>query len=453
MEKTAPVAALSDDSFLSILEQYQNSDKFWIAFSGGMDSSVLLHLFYTNKKKIKHDMEVVYVDHGLQAEAADWAKFCQEQCKQYDIPFTQLEINESCPKGESVEAWAREKRYKLIENLMEENDVLFTGHHQDDQVETFFLQAFRGAGPRGLASMPSIKKKNNTFLARPLLNFSRKELARYAEEHKLSWQDDKSNVDERYDRNYFRHKLAPVIEERWPAYRETFSRLISHQKETKVLLDELAEEDIKAAKITESSGLDVRVIKTLSHARQKNLLFVWLEQLGLQAPGSRNIEKVISDIVYSEIEKSPCVNWGDVEIRRFKNIIYAQTVMSEVDNNLEYQFQPENSLSLFEEMLVAKEEQGKGISKSRIKGNELIVRFRKGGEKIKPNSSTQNKTIKKLFQERSVLPWYRDRIPLIYVNDELAAIPGFCVANKFMAEKDEASWDIQWSGFSKAIQT
>ena len=450
MGKTA--STLSADSFLSVLQELDNVNKFWLAYSGGMDSSVLLHLFYLNKEKIKHQIEVLYVNHGLQQEADDWADFCQKQCEDYDFSFTELKISESCPKGESVEAWAREKRYQLIEDIMKPKDVLFSGHHKDDQVETFFLHALRGAGARGLSAMPLIKKKKDTFYARPLLIYSREDIKHYANEHDLIWQEDKSNSDSRYDRNYFRHKLSPIIEDRWPAYRETINRLIEHQKETRLLLDELAIEDINSAKHDNETSLDINIIKTLSKARQKNLLFVWLEQLGLQIPGSRHIEKIISDIIHSDLDKSPCVNWADVEIRRYKNTLYALKKLQDYDVDTEFKWQPESILNIFEETLMAKQGKGIGISQNKINEDNFIIRFRKGGEKIKPDNASHSKTVKQLFQERSVLPWYRNKIPLIYVNDELVAIPGFCVDKKYMAEKDEASWDIHWSGFDKAIQ-
>jgi tRNA(Ile)-lysidine synthase len=450
MGKTA--STLCNDNFLSFLQGFGSANKFWLAYSGGMDSSVLLHLFYSNKEKIKLQIEVLYVNHGLQSEADDWAVFCQKQCEDYDFPFTELKISDSCPKGESVEAWAREKRYQLIDDIMQPNDVLFSGHHKDDQVETFFLQALRGAGPRGLSAMPLIKKKKDTFYARPLLNYSREEIKQYASEHDLNWQDDKSNSDSRYDRNYFRHKLSPIIESRWPAYRDTINRLIEHQKETRLMLDELAVEDINNAKRDNEFSLDINIIKTLSQARQKNLMFAWLEQLNLQIPGSRHIEKIISDIINSDLEKSPCVNWADVEIRRYKNTLYAFKKMQDYDVDTEFKWQPESILNIFEETLIAKPAKGIGLSQDKVDKNNFIVRFRKGGEKIKPDNASHSKTVKQLFQERSVLPWYRDKFPLVYINDELAAIPGFCVDKKYRAENDEPSWEIHWSGFDKAIQ-
>jgi len=450
MRKTA--LTLSSDSFLSILSELDKANKFWLAYSGGMDSSVLLHLFYLNIDKIKHQIEVLYVNHGLQLEANDWAVSCQKQCEKYDFPFTELKISESCPKGESVEAWAREKRYQLTEDIMNPGDVLFSGHHKDDQVETFFLQVLRGAGPRGLSAMPLIKKKKDTFFVRPLLNYSREEIKHYANQYGLNWQEDKSNSDSRYDRNYFRHKLSPIIENRWPAYRETINRVIRHQKETKLLLDEFAIEDINSARHDNGLSLNINRIKMLSEARQKNLLFVWLEQLDLQIPGSRHIEKIISDIINSDLDKSPCVNWADVEIRRYKNTLYALKAIQNYDVDTEFEWQPKCILNIFEETLMAKQTIGVGISKNKVSGTNFIIRFRKGGEKIKPGNSFHSKTLKQLFQERSVLPWYRNKIPLVYINDELAAIPGFCVDKKYMAREGEASWELHWSGFDKAIQ-
>ncbi len=452
MKKSAATTSLSKESFLSDLNQFSTSEKFWIACSGGMDSSVLLHLFYSSKNKINQDIEVIYVNHGLQEEANDWAVFCEKQSLQYDIPFIQLQVTEGCPKGSSVEAWAREKRYSLIEDVMNKNDVLFTAHHQDDQVETFFLQALRGAGPRGLASMPLVKKYAKALHARPLLKYSRSDLKHYAEENNIIWQNDKSNLDVRYDRNYFRHKLIPVIEQRWPAYKETISRLIKNQNESRILLDEIAKDDIKLAQHKNTRSLDLDVVQKLSTERQKNLIFVWLKEMNLNSPGSKNIDQIVSDIIYSATDKSPCVNWESVEVRRYKNLLYASEMISEHNVNIEYTWKPENVLNISDETLIAISEYGKGISKLKTENADFVVRYRQGGEKIRPDNLSHSKTVKQLFQEESVLPWLRDRIPLIYINGDLAVIPGFCIDENYSADKNESSWDIHWSGYENVVQ-
>jgi tRNA(Ile)-lysidine synthase len=452
MKETASTTSLSKDNFLSKINNFPGSRKYWIAFSGGMDSSVLLHLFYLNKDEIKQDIEVLYVNHGLQKESSKWGDFCEEQCRLYGLTFTQLLIKEDCPKGVSVEAWAREKRYSIIEEVMNESDVLFTAHHQDDQVETFFMQALRGAGARGLASMPIVKLVNDVFHSRPLLNYSREILQRFAEENNLIWQDDESNMDCRYDRNYIRHKIIPVVEERWPSYRETISRLINHQQEYKVLLDDLASNDLDHTQHNESMVLDLEKIKCLSDERQKNLILYWLSKSKLDLPGSRNLAQIILDIICSPVDKSPCVTWKNTEVRRYKNLLYASKKTQEHDITVELTWKPEQALNVLNETLTAKPGNGKGISKLKTKDADFVIRYRRGGEKIHPNNMEHLKTVKQLFQEKSVIPWLRDRIPLVYINEKLAVIPGFCVDKSFSANLDEPSWDICWSGFDSVVQ-
>lgn len=443
---------LSIENFLSILNSYPASGKYWIACSGGMDSCVLLHLFYSCKSKIKQPLEVVYVNHGLQEEGEGWGKFCKELCLQYEIAFLRIDINENCPKGKSIEEWARDKRYSLIAERMEEKDILFTAHHQDDQVETFFLQALRGAGPRGLVSMPIFKKYANGFHARPLLHIPRSKIKNYAIDNKLSWYDDKSNTDTRYDRNYLRKNVLPVVESRWPAFRESISRLINHQKEYKTLLDEVAQEDLKHTLNTKSGCLNINNVRELSIERQKNLIFIWLGTLKLNPPASKHMDNIITELINIDTDKAPCVNWNNVEVRRYKNFLYSSKTLTEHDVYTKYNWDLKKPITILDETLTPNSIMGRGISKKKITDASIMIRYRQGGEKVRPDNLKHSKTVKQLFQERGVLPWLRDRIPLVYVNDKLAVIPGFCVDEAFSAENNEPSIDIQWSGYDKVIQ-
>lgn len=452
MNKSASTTQLSENSILSELNQFPDSRKFWIAFSGGLDSCVLLHLFYMNKKNINQSIEAIYVNHGLQQEAEDWGEFCKKQCDEYGIAFSQVKISKPHDKGTSIEEWARQERYALINEGMNEKEVLFTAHHQDDQVETFFLQALRGAGTRGLSSMPMVKQYDNKYHARLLLSYSRESLLNYAKENKLAWCEDKSNADTRYDRNYFRHKLTPLIEGRWPAYRETISRLINHQNETRQMLDEIASSDLELASLESPYCLNLNVIKKISIARQKNLIFKWLKEVDFKTPASKNMNKIISDVIDSTAEKSPCVNWQDVEVRRYKDVLYTAKAMAKHDVLTEYQWKPEKALSLLGEELIANSAQGLGISKTKTQGANFIVRYRSGGETIRPENTSQTKTVKQLFQEKSVLPWMRDRIPLVFIDGELAVIPGICIDERYSATVDEPSWDIHWTASERVIQ-
>lgn len=438
----------------SILDSFPQAKKMWIACSGGMDSCVLLHLIHSHKQKIKQNLElqVVYVNHGLQAEGAKWGEFCKAQSSAYDIPFLQLDISEALPKGISVEAWARDRRYSMIADVMQKDDLLLTAHHQDDQVETFFLQALRGVGPRGLASMPANKVFAKGYHVRPLLNFTRSELFLYANENDLIWNEDPSNSETRYDRNYLRHNILSDIEKQWPAYRKTITRLIKNQQETKTLLSEIGQVDLENTLSNDRCCLRLDKLKKLSLVRQKNLIYSWLHDRRLATPDSKHMNHIISDIVNSASESSPCVNWKDVEIRRYRNLLYiCKRKKQELENNSQ-DWNISEPLYLMGEELVAKSSVGTGLSKEKLKGAKILIRYREGGEKIKPQNRSHSKTLKQLFQERAVLPWMRDSYPLIYVDDSLAAVPGLCIDENYIAKTNEESWELSWSGYTKAVQ-
>ncbi len=443
---------LTFNALLQVLQSYPFCEKYWLAYSGGMDSSVLLHLFFTSVDQINVPIEVVYVDHGLTANSHHWGNFCKQQCQDYGFDFTQIEITEPCPKSRSVEEWARVKRYQLIADKMAESDLLFTAHHQDDQVETFFLQALRGSGARGLACMPTIKKFIRGFHARPLLKIPRTELQHYAHQHDLKWCIDESNADWRYSRNYIRQHVLPQIQMRYPAYRHTVTRLISHQQEYRLLLDELAQQDLAAALQLENMSLQIDVVQTYSIVRQKNLVMAWLAVQQLAMPNSKNLERMMTQLIAAETTKSLAVNWADVTVKRYKNKLYAFKLFKEHDVNTKYDWTLVEPIKILGETLSAIATVGAGLSKKKIENKKIIVCHRVGGEKIYLKYQSHSKTVKQLFQERQVLPWYRNRVPLLYIDDVLIAIPGFCVDKRFCAKGSEPSWQIVWSGYGQAIQ-
>ncbi len=452
MTKSMSTEQIVRNNFDRILNAFPHAKKIWIACSGGMDSSVLLHLVYQNKNKIKQKINVVYVNHGLQENSIEWGKFCKIKSEKYGLDFRQLDIKENIPDGVSIEAWARELRYALIAELIEEDDFLFTGHHQDDQVETFFLQALRGGGPKGLASMPICKSFAGGIHARPLLEVNRSQLLSYANENNLNWREDASNADEKYDRNYLRKDILPEIEHRWPAYRETIQRLIRHQQDCALLLQEIGLEDLKLALNEDTASLQLDALKMLSIHRQKNLIFTWLKELQLASPTSRHIDHIFSDLINTENENMPCVNWKDVEIRRYRRMLYASKVISKDNVKNEYNWDITKPLRIMDEVLIAKSNVGLGLSKEKIKDSCIVIKYRQGGEKIRPHNKSHSISVKQLFQESGVLPWVRDRYPLIYIDNELALIPGLCVDKNYSANNQESSFQIEWSGYEKAIQ-
>ena len=433
-------------------KKFDNSNHIVIAYSGGIDSSVLLNIMCANKEHLKQSIEVIHVNHGLHEKSSNWEDFCKKECEKYKVTFKSIKIQEDCPKENSVEAWARNMRYKLISKHVKKNDILITAHHKDDQVETFFLQLLRGSGVHGLASMPVIKEFKNGFHVRPFLSFQRNEITKYAKENNISWIDDETNLDINYQRNFLRHNVLPTIDANWLSYRESILRVISHQADSMKIHNEIAQLDMEKISCNDTSNLHVGLIKELSEERKKNLIFFWLKNLNLETPSSKHMKQIISALINSDQQKSPCVNWGNTEVRRYKKFLYASNIVDNHESDIEITWDINSPLMIEGETLTTIESQGKGLSKECIKDANIIIRYRHGGEKIYTNSLSQSKSIKQLFQERSVLPWLRNKIPLIYINDELAVVPGFCVGRKFSADKNESSLDILWSGYNKVIQ-
>jgi len=326
-----------------------------------------------------------------------------------------------------------------------------TAHHKDDQAETLLLQLFRGAGPKGLSAMPEIRRFGAGWLARPLLQFSRCQLEEYARVNNLNWIDDESNCDLSYDRNYLRHKIIPVINKRWVNLNDTLSRAASHQVEAVILQDELALIDIQSCSLENNNSLAVFKIIKLSQTRQKNVVRYWLRALQLPVPDAKILNHILMDVIQSKRDSVPCVSWPGAEIRRYRNTLFAIKPLPKHDSHQTIQWMLEKPCPIIHGSLIAESSKGNGISKEAIINNNIEIRYRLGGERIKPAGHKHARELKKLFQENGVVPWFRDRIPLLFINGQLAAVPGLWIEEKFNAGEKEACWQITWTGLDEVI--
>jgi len=418
---------------------------YWIAFSGGMDSHVLLHAMSIVKDSLNIDLRAVHVDHGLQAESEGWRRHCDAVCQQLNIPLTLLEADASAAKGESPEAAARDARYAAFAKLLGENEVLLTAQHSRDQAETLFLQLLRGAGPRGMAAMPKLTSLGRGYLCRPLLNVSYPVLENYASEQTLKWIEDPSNQEYCFDRNRLRHDVLPRLRERWPSLDATASRVAAQQAEAQQLLVELAEQD-SAGLVDAVGSLDMLGVAELTMARQRNVLRHWLTQQEMNLPSSRQLAQLQKDMFTAATDRNPCVSWSGVEVRRYRDRLYAMNPLAEVDSSLRFVWQPGQALVLprFAGTLLSHQVVGHGIALETHENKQFELRFRHGGENCRPQGKAHHTSLKKLFQKAGIPPWQRHRTPLIYVDDELAAIPGLCICEPFVATGNMTGFELDW---------
>lgn len=432
------------DCLRSGLARIPESQRLWIAYSGGLDSQVLLHALAALSEG-KHRLQAIHVNHGWHPHAQQWAQRCMQECDGLGISCQIVEVNAQAQKGQSLEALARTVRYEAFAKIMGVGDYLFTAHQQDDQAETLLLQLFRGAGVKGLAAMPEITAFAEGFHVRPLLKFTRKELQAYAEQQGLQWIEDVSNTDRRFDRNYIRHELLPVIQKRWPAAATTLTRSARHCAEAAELIEMVAERDLQKCVGVHAHTLSIPLIKKLTPPRLHNLLRFWLQSCDFAVPSEAQLQQIKDDVLLSRNDACPVVSWDRVEIRRYQNTLYALD-----QNNIHRVTLSTMRWNDLQKPLVlsgvgtlrAILTQGKGIRSSAISDpTKISVRFRQSGERFQPAGRQGSHPLKKLFQEWRIPPWQRDHIPLLYYQDQLIAVVGFAISAQFIAAPQEESWE------------
>lgn len=437
---------LTANRLLDNLKQLPPADHAHVAFSGGLDSCVLLHLLVSIRHELPWTLQAIHVHHGLQAEADRWQVHCETVCAAYDIPLKTFRLKLNPVAGESLEAAAREARYGAMAGQMESGDLLLTAQHRDDQAETLLLQLLRGGGPAGLAAMPAISRFDPGWLARPLLDISRDALDAYAAHHQLEWQEDPSNKDLRFDRNYIRHEVMPLLKSRWPAASTTLSRAARFSGELLNLANEEATSDLAAVRQQEESGLSIPALQELSSVRQRNLLRHWLLISGVPTPHSKKLARIEREVVNGRSDTNPLVAWGGWQIRRFRDVLLLDRVTADEAVPATLSWDDKRQLQLPAGLGRLYTEPGEGgISVGRWSEARIEVRFRTGGECCLPAGQAHHRPLKKLFQEWGVPPWERSRLPLIYLDGELAAIPERLACQPFAALPGEPSIRVRWS--------
>ncbi|WP_353570005.1 tRNA lysidine(34) synthetase TilS [Candidatus Albibeggiatoa sp. nov. BB20] len=417
------------------LSQFPATQHIWIAYSGGVDSHVLLHLLAQQVPTTT--LHAIHVHHGLQAQADDWAQHCSQICQQLDIDFHLVHVQIDVDSGQSIEALAREARYQAIQKSISADDVVLTAQHADDQAETLLLQLFRGAGVAGLSAMPSLIQFGQGWLGRPFLTCSRQDILNYAETHQLQWVEDGSNQDRRFARNFLRHEMLPKLTQRWPQITPILGRVAQHQAEANQLLNELAEHDLQTC-LSSQQGLNIETLQILSEARQRNVIRYWLKSKKFIMPSSLHLQQILSECIQAKSDAQPLIKWANVEVRRYQNILFSMPALPKIPETQAFDWHPKQILNLPLGQLKANSVANVGLF---IQG-EIQVRFRQGGEKLYLRG--HSRSVKKLLQQSQIPPWLRPFIPLIYIDNQLVAIPHLGIDQHFQAKQGQQGWQCEW---------
>ena len=455
------------------LIQHPMSTSWVVGLSGGLDSVVLLHALSritisgtdrTNPSQsdVKHiipkrtgihsiasplrkcdkNLRAIHINHNLQPEASEWANFCGALCHSLNISLTIKTIDAQAKAGESPEVAARDARYTCLAQCLKTNEVLCIAHHQDDQAETLLLQLLRGAGLKGLSAMPFKKSFADSQLLRPLLNTPRKSLERYAKEHDLNWIDDPSNANQRYDRNFIRHAILPKLQERWPSVNKTLSRTSQHMQAAVNTIDQHIASYLKP-NTWQQTKLPLHVFNNVTHSTQQYILRHWLQYHDKPIPTHTGINIILSEVIHASIDAQPKYTWNNSTLRRYQGYLYLLN-LSDLSNPL-----PENliwdlrqSLVLPQGILTANKVKGQGITCHQLRSIVFKVQCRQAGERFHPATRGGSHPLKKLMQEWQIPPWERDHYPLLYLENQLIAVPNYAIANGMEAKAEEEGWVV-----------
>ncbi len=418
-----------------LLKTLPPASQYIVAFSGGMDSQVLLHALAAIRTELAAPIHAVHVHHGLQDSADEWALFCEQSATALDVGYTRLRVSVDANHPDGLEAAARHARYQALADWLPHAAILLTAHHQRDQAETLLLQLLRGAGPRGLSAMPTEKSFGNGTLLRPLLDMPYAHLQAYAEQFELDWVDDPSNDNPRFDRNLLRHSLMPLMRERWQGLDQVLARVSRHQTSATRLMDDMARIDLKGARGASPNTLSVHALLGLPPYRRDNLLRFWFHSRGMRLPSEAVMQRLTPELLEAREDAMPIVEWDGAELRRFQDDVYLLPVLDAVPHGWQQPL-PEKSMPLPAGGSISVESDcGKGIDAQLLAQGSWHIRYRQGGERIKPAGHPHTRTLKQLLQENAVPPWVRERMPLVYCQDQLVAVAQLWVAEGFQAAR------------------
>ena len=425
-----------------------------VAYSGGVDSHVLLHCC----KQLDIRVRAVHVHHGLQSVADYWVTHCQEICQAMEIPLDVLYVDASPRRGQSPEEAARSARYQALKENMKSGECLLTAQHRDDQAETILLQLLRTASSAGLAAMPASRDFGDGLHLRPLLDFSRSDIESFADEQQLHWIEDPSNNDIAFDRNYLRFTIMPLLQERWPEVVPQMVTVARLQSNNLRVLDDMAAIDLASVSAVSRprfqlfsydiiSMLSLESLRQLSSARLLNLLRYWVTQT-VGMPTRNLLSEIERGLVHSQDDANPLIEFSGFQFRKYQAVLYLlrakQRQADSHSNSSVTSWQPSSTpVATFGglQLRIIKRE-GAGVKPSLI-DKQFTLRFRQGGERFHPSNRNHSQSLKKLLQEAGVPPWERDAIPLLYDDGELVAVIGYWVAKACCAGSDETGWDIE----------
>jgi len=418
-----------------VLQAQLRDKKYLCAYSGGLDSSVLLHAV---SKMSGITLRAIHIHHGLHADADTWAEQCVAFCRALDIQIDVIKVDVKKNAGRGIEAAARSARYLAIANHIQADEVLLTAHHRLDQAETVLLRLLRGSGSQGLAAMRASSWAHGFKHKRPLLSVSKAELQAYAKCENLNWIEDPSNNKTDYDRNYLRHEIVPLLEQRWPQAITALSRSAELLAEEHQCLREQSTIFLAMLQGIDERALTVSGLMQYSKPWRAQILRAWTESLSTPPLPANILQEIEQALLTASSDTTAQVQWSGTQIMRWRDCLYLLETRIEMPNDWRHVWVDALPLTL-----PYGEQWGFdcGLNPAALPaliqnnfGGDLSVGFRQAGEKILLKNREQHSSLKNCLQELGVPPWERSRLPvLLTVSGECLAVGDVLLSARFEA--------------------
>ena len=437
--------AFSGERLLESLARLPQPRRYWVGFSGGADSTALLQALHENREHLAAPLHAVHYHHGLHASADDWLTHCRAFCRARDIPFHGERLHVAAEPGSSPEEAARDARYRSAAKLLQAGEMLLTAHHAQDQAETLFLNLMRGSGVEGLAGIPALRDLGLGWVGRPLLGVERPELENWLRARSIDWIDDTSNADPAFDRNYLRHEIFPLLEQRWPGLTRRLARTARHARQAAGAM---------AAFIGHRTGeslrdpvcLPVHTLLDLDPAMRSLILREWLRRHEIPALPEARINEFLQQLAGAASGSRAEVRWADWMLKRYRDDLWLQPDLPDlVCRSSQWQNAERVTLGATSGTLSLTGPNG-------APPPGWTVGPRRSGIRFRETADGPSRALKYCFQAAGVPPWLRPGVPILYWDDEPVAIGDGIIAERLRRWLDEHETELSWRPAEPALQ-
>ena len=441
--------AFTAEHLLRILKSLPAVKSYVVGFSGGADSTALLHAISRIRPQLDVPVSAVHVNHSIHQDADIWQRQCEDFCRQHGIDLICLKVELNNRSGKGMEAEARHLRYEAVSDLLKPEGCLLTAHHADDQAETLLLNLMRGSGVDGLTAMPECRPLGRGLLQRPLLRFGNSALKHYLRANSIEWTEDPSNHHLNHDRNFVRHQVIPLLEQRWPKVNQRLLLSRDAMTDARHLLEALADDYLDAnlphpfvLKITQPCRTNPKLIKLVIRR--------WMKQSGATGIPAYKLDSFCDQLQLTGSDHKVMVQWDGWLLRWYKNQLWLHTAKGILPCPAVNWPKGKSEVDLGNDvgqlvLMTGTHSSGRPEHRDcKPPDGEFSVGGRGNTHETVISLGGHHKSLKNLFQSTDIPPWLRDSIPLCRLDGELVAMGDWCFNEGFALWLSDNGIRLNW---------